>query len=124
MRVRFAPSMLLLGIIGPARMVMAQSTGTSTPAGAPNTARSAESHMTAGYAKLPMSFEPCFEAMCAEAGSQAKYFARGSGYLLFLTSTEAVTRCGPQQGIHSAYEAARVELKGLNRGDGSSPRQE
>ena len=97
MKTRFLLTVLLLGIIGPVRMVMAQSTGTSTPSGAPNTARAAQLHMTAGYAKLPMSFEPCFEAMCAEAGSQAKYFSRGSGYLLFLTSTEAVLDAGPSK---------------------------
>ena len=97
MKTRFLLTVLLLGIIGPVRMVMAQSTGTSTPSGAPNTARAAQLHMTAGYAKLPMSFEPCFEAMCAEAGSQAKYFSRGSGYLLFLTSNEALLDAGPSK---------------------------
>ena len=44
-----------------------------------------------------MSFEPCFEAICGEAGSQAKYFSRGSGYLLFLTPTEAVLDAGPSK---------------------------
>ena len=97
MRIRFALSMLLLGIIGPAGMAMAQSTGTSTPAAAANTARAAQLHVTAGYAKLPMSFEPCFEAMCADAGSQAKYFSRGTGYVLFLASTEAVLDAGPSK---------------------------
>jgi len=40
-----------------------------------------------------LAVEP-IEAMCAEAGSQAKFFSRGSGYDLFLTSTEAVLRPG------------------------------
>jgi uncharacterized protein (TIGR03437 family) len=41
-----------------------------------------------------MRFEPCFEAICAEAGSRAKYFSRGGGYALFLTPTEAVLDAG------------------------------
>lgn len=45
---------------------------------AANTARAAQVRGTANYAKLSLSFEPCFEAMCAEAGSQATYFSRGS----------------------------------------------
>jgi hypothetical protein len=60
---------------------------------------------TASYAKLPLSFEPCFEAMCAEAGSQAKYFSRGSGYVLFLASTETVLDAGP-----SKKSALRMKL--------------
>jgi uncharacterized protein (TIGR03437 family) len=81
--------MFFLGIIGPAGMVMAQSTDTSTPAAAAGAARAAQVRAT------PMSFEPCFEAICADAGSQAKYFSRGSGYVLFLTSSEAVLNAGP-----------------------------
>src|SRR5580700_7935312 len=94
MRIRFV---LFLGIIGPAGMAMAQSTGTSAPTTADKTAGAAHVPAKASYARLPMSFEPCFEAMCAGAGSQAKYFSRGSGYLLFLTSSEAVLDAGPSQ---------------------------
>ncbi len=32
--------------------------------------------------------------MCGEAGSQAKFFSRGSGYDLFLAPTEAVLHAG------------------------------
>ncbi len=89
--------LIFFAIIGPTGMVMAQSIGTSAPTGADNPAAASQARLTASYARLPMSFEPCFEAMCAEAGSQAKYFSRGSGYLLFLTSTEAVLDAGPSK---------------------------
>jgi hypothetical protein len=64
---------------------------------AANTTGATQARVTASYARIPMSFEPCFEAMCADAGSQAKYFSQGSGYVLFLTSTEAVLDGGPRK---------------------------
>ena len=90
MKTRFLLPVFLSGAIGHPGIVMAQSTATSTPG-------AAQIHATAGYARLPMSFEPCFEAICGESGSQAKYFSHGSGYLLFLTPTEAVLDAGPSK---------------------------
>jgi hypothetical protein len=72
-------SLLLVLVAGQTPAAMAQSTGTSTPAGAAKTAGAAQVRSSASYAKLPLSFEPCFEAICADAGSQAKYVSRGSG---------------------------------------------
>ena len=97
MKTRFLLPGFILGAIGHSGMGMAQSTATSTAAGTPNSALAAQVRLTAGYARVPMSFEPCFEAICAEVGSQAKFFSRGSGYLLFLTSTEAVLGAGPSR---------------------------
>jgi hypothetical protein len=42
------------------------------------------------YGKLPLSFEPCFEANCGDSGGAARFLSRGPGYTLFLTATEAV----------------------------------
>src|SRR5688572_26821286 len=43
---------------------------------AANTTGATQTRVTASYARIPMSFESCFEAMCAEADSQAKFFSR------------------------------------------------
>ncbi len=95
-KANFVSLLLVLGA-GQTQTAVAQSSATSTPAAAADAARAAPVSATASNARLPMSFEPCFEAMCAEAGSQAKYFSRGSGYLLFLTSTEAILDAGPSK---------------------------
>ena len=44
----------------------------------------------AGYGKLPLSFEACFEVNCGQTGEQAKFLSRGNGYTLLLSSTGAV----------------------------------
>src|ERR1700693_2117509 len=124
MRIRFALSTFLLGIIGPTGMVMAQSTGTSMSAGAADAARAAQVRATASYARLPMSFEPCFEAICADAGSQAKYFSRGGGYVLFLASTEAVLDAGPSRKptvrMKLLRSNARASIEGMDPLPGKS----
>ena len=103
-KAKFVSLLLVLGAVQ-TRTTVAQSSATSKPAGAAMTAGAEQVPGTASYAKLPLSFEPCFEAMCAEAGSQAKYFSRGSGYVLFLASTEAVLDAGP-----SKKSALRMKL--------------
>jgi uncharacterized protein (TIGR03437 family) len=124
MKTYYLLPVFLLGAIGHSGMWMAQSTATSTPASAPNTAGAAQGHATAGYARLPMSFEPCFEAMCAEAGSQAKYFSRGSGHLLFLTPTEAVLDAGPSKestlSMKLLRSNSRASMQGLDPLPGKS----
>ena len=92
----FVSLLLVLGA-GQTPTAVAQSSATSKPADAAKTAGAGRGRGTASYAKLPLSFEPCFEAICADAGSQAKYFSRGSGYVLFLASTEAVLDGGPSK---------------------------
>ena len=82
---------------------------------AANTKDATQARLTASYARIPMSFESCFEAMCAEAGSQAKFFSRGSGYDLFLTSTAAVLHAG-----RSRKSKLRIKLLRSN----SNPRIE
>jgi uncharacterized protein (TIGR03437 family) len=103
-KAKFVSLLLVLGAVQ-TRTTVAQSSATSKPAGAAMTAGAEQVRGTASYAKLPLSFEPCFEAMCAEAGSQAKYFSRGSGYVLFLASTETVLDAGP-----SKKSALRMKL--------------
>jgi hypothetical protein len=39
---------------------------------------------------VPMSFEPCLEVNCGAAEGNAQFLARGPGYNLFLTPTQAV----------------------------------
>jgi hypothetical protein len=48
--------------------------------------RAAQSRITASYGKLPLTFE----ANQGQTDPRVKFLARGSGYTLFLTSTEAV----------------------------------
>src|SRR5579872_5463409 len=71
------------------------------------------------YGKLPLSFE----ANQGQADSQVKFISRGSGYSLFLTSTEAVlslqeppARKEPLPSAPSAKSAAvlRMKLVGAN----------
>lgn len=47
------------------------------------------------YGKLPLAFE----ANRGQTDGQVQFFSRGSGYSLFLTSTEAVLRLKPRHGI-------------------------
>ena len=60
----------------------------------------------AGYGKLPLSFEACFEVNCGQTGEQAKFLSRGNGYTLLLSSTGAVLtipgRARKQSG-HNAF---------------------
>ena len=50
--------------------------------------RPAQGRVTEAYAKLPLSFE----ANRGQTDPQVKFFSRGQGYTLFLTSDEAVLR--------------------------------
>src|SRR6185369_11229592 len=50
------------------------------------------SSITANYGKLPMSFE----ANKGQTDQRVRFLSRGSGYSLFLTSTEAVLRSSAQ----------------------------
>jgi uncharacterized protein (TIGR03437 family) len=109
-KAKFVSLLLVLGA-GQTPTTVAQSSATSKQVGAAMTAGAEQVRGTANYAKLPLSFEPCFEAMCAEAGSQAKYFSRGRGYRLFLTSTEAVLDGGP-----SKNSTLRMKLLRSNSG--------
>ena len=115
MRTKKAKFASLLLVLGAAQTLttMAQSPAASKPASA-NTARSVDqARWKAGYAKFPLSFEPCFAAICAGVGSQAKYFSHQSGYVLFLTSTEAIL-------AGSSSKNATVRMK-LLRSNSSAP---
>ena len=99
----------------------------SRPAGRPTTANEKE-QVREAYGKLPLSFE----ANQGQTDSRVKFLSRGSGYTLFLTSTEAVlslrkpgsiadSKAGhspsnPQSEIRNAKSGAvlRMQLVGAN----------
>src|SRR5258708_4205846 len=60
--------------------------------------------LDAGYASRPMSFE----ANLGQADSQVRFLARGTGYELFLTSTQAVLSLAPAGGTTTAAVAPGV----------------
>src|SRR5437667_4603656 len=84
-------------------------------------ARASQRQLLKSYGKLPLSFE----ANQGQTDSQVQFLARGGGYTLFLTSTEAVlsfhgreasTRTKPRfaevlQARHSPSSAAGVKLR-------------
>jgi Beta-propeller repeat len=84
-------------------------------------ARASQTQLLKSYGKLPLSFE----ANQGQTNSQVQFLARGVGYTLFLTSTEAVlsfhgrggsTRTKPRlaealQARHSPSSAAGVKLR-------------
>jgi uncharacterized protein (TIGR03437 family) len=70
-----------------------------------------------GHGKLPLSFEAnYFEANQGQTDAQVQFLSRGHGQTLFLTSTEAVLRTGPDvirmklAGSNSASKAEGEEL--------------
>jgi len=71
------PLVIILGLIGASciRPLTPKETDTATKA-----------KVQAAYVKLPLHFE----ANQGQSDSQVKFLSRGSGYTLFLTSTEAV----------------------------------
>src|SRR5512132_494930 len=105
-----------LGLVGLALM----------PAGAPATTASEPSsamkaEIETNYGKLPLSFE----ANQGQTDSQVKFLARGRGYALFLTSTEAVlslakpqAQARPETSATSSPEASgtvlAMQLSGAN----------
>ena len=70
-----------------------------------------------------MSFESCFEAMCSEGGSQAKFFSRGRVYDLFLTSNAAVLNVGSRKStlrIKLLRSNSNPQIQGLDPFPGKS----
>jgi hypothetical protein len=57
-----------------------------SPAFAPDRLAAGQPRLSAGYGKLPLSFE----ANQGQSDEQVRFLSRGRGYSLFLTSTEAV----------------------------------
>ena len=84
---RHNPFVWVLGLIA---LIVALGIGTTTqgamPATASNLNSSSNVRLIETYGKLPMSFEP----NQGQADGQVQFLSRGSGYTLFLTSTEAV----------------------------------
>lgn len=78
---------------------------------AANSGRGSQTQLLKTYGKLPLSFEP----NNGQTDSQVKFLARGSGYTLFLTSTEAVLTLhgndvkpggvGPKPGVIEKFQA-------------------
>jgi hypothetical protein len=91
---RRAVVVLMAGLFGPPAL-MAQEAGPGTQA--------VRATATQSYGQLPMSFE----ANQGQAEREARFLARGQGYSLYLTATEAVLVTAPRPG------AARGTLRPL-----------
>ena len=76
---------------------------------------------TAAYGKLPLSFE----INQGQTNGQVKFLSRGSGYNLFLTSTEAVLSLHQRGADDKASNALRIRLVAANPhvGDSNEERQ-
>ena len=79
----------------------------------PATVRHADdvARMSAAYDSLPLSFEP----NRGQAPDDVRFSARGNGYGLFLTSTQAVLAMKAPQGAKSADALLRMNLRGARQ---------
>ena len=83
------------------------------PATEPTVATTAT--MQAAYGNLPLSFE----ANEGQSNAQVQFLARGHGYSLFLTPTEAVlTLRNAERGMMNANEVAWIERRGIQDAGG------
>src|SRR5438034_2964756 len=83
------------------------------PATEPTVATTAT--MQAAYGHLPLSFE----ANQGQSDAQVQFLARGHGYSLFLTPTEAVlTLPNAERGMRNASEVAWIERSGIQDAGG------
>src|SRR5262249_57714515 len=82
--------------------------GASHPAA---TGRLNEAQINGAYGRLPMSFE----LNQGQADSQVKYLARGRGYQVYLTETEAVLR------LQSANQKLRTDARKSPFADHTNP---
>jgi hypothetical protein len=73
-------------------------------------ARTDASHAQGTYAALPLAFE----ANQGQADSQVKYLARGNGYKLFLTSSQAVMTVSDRRKISEVKEMMMNKRRGLS----------
>ena len=74
----------------------------------------ADKQINAGFAQLPLSFEP----NQGQTGPQVKFLAHGGGYGLFLTSNEAVLTLQARPSRHhepGEASVVRMQLSGGNR---------
>ena len=78
------PDLLARILTQPPQNTVARSLGAPPQAPAPDPAAAA--HIQQGYGRLPMHFEP----NQGQSADEVRYLARGAGYGLFLTETEAV----------------------------------
>jgi hypothetical protein len=72
---------------------LASSTLLLTPATAKTPIHAADATVASGYGRLPLAFEQ----NRGQTDSQVKFLARGAGYALFLTPSEAVFKIGALQ---------------------------
>ncbi len=98
-----------------AALVLASACG--APSGAAASA-AAETHVGAGYGKIPLSFE----ANRGQTDPQVRFLARGEGYALFLTGDQAVIELKPSQsGTVPGMEPASVLRMNLVGANGHAP---
>ena len=105
---------LVLLVLSPARHRTAANTASAASlASNPRTVTPASrGRILASYAALPLAFEP----NQGQTDAQVKYMARGSGYTLFLTASDAVfsLHSGSSEGNSSVCRSAALRAK--NRG--------
>jgi hypothetical protein len=112
-RTVFAMRRFALGLLG---LTLMPALAAAATAPEPSSALKAE--IQSNYAKLPLSFE----ANQGQTDSRVKFLARGHGYALFLTPTEAVLSLAkPQAPAHAETSATSspeavlaMQLSGAN----------
>jgi hypothetical protein len=102
----------LAGALGIARPAPRRHEAARVPAGrASSPADPAATRVSATYGKLPLSFE----VNQGQSEEQVKFVARGQGYSLFLTATEAVLSLrAPAQHKPQSAAVVRMRLAGAN----------
>jgi len=80
-----------------------------SPSATPHVPPAATGRVMEGYGKLPLSFE----VNRGQTDAIVEFFARGNGYTLFLTSTEAVVALQAPAG--AARAPVRLKLAGAAR---------
>ena len=94
----------------------------NNPASARKIPKISRQQLGATYTRLPLSFE----ANQGQTDGSVKFLARGDGYTLFLTSTEAVLALAspdPSRNGHSAYAHGSTSLTALSLPKGGPERK-
>ena len=84
------------------------------PLPASEPAVAAKATVQAAYGNLPLSFE----ANEGQSDAQVQFLARGHGYSLFLTPSEAVLALHAERGMRNASEVAWIERSGIQDAGG------
>jgi hypothetical protein len=104
-----APIILVLLLLGGA-LLLKRDIGLGTTQIIPAAALSDPGHIRAAFGRLPMSFEP----NQGQSDSRVKFLARGNGYGLYLTSSEAVLALPPHS-EGAGRPVVEMQFEGANQ---------